>query len=59
MPPPRRSRPAQKKRPEPVMTTARISSSPLASTSRSVKASSMGPEMVFCRSGRLNVMVAM
>src|SRR5258706_6273369 len=63
MPPPlvasERSRPAQKARPVPVRTTTRTSGSRSASTRRWVSWFSIGPEMVFIRSGRLSVMVAM
>ena len=56
---PTRSSPAQKALPVPVSTTTRTSGSSLAWTSRAVSWWSMGPEMVFSRSGRFKVRVAM
>jgi len=54
-----RSRPAQKAFPVPVRITTRTSGSSFAWTSRAVSWFSMGPEIVFSRSGRLRVRVAM
>ncbi len=54
-----RSSPAQKARPVPVRITTRTSGSSLALISSWVRRASIGPEMVFNRSGRLRVRVAM
>ena len=62
MPPPsrscRRSSPAQKARPTPVRITQRTAGSSLAFTSSRVNSPSIGPEIVFMRSGAFSVMSA-
>jgi len=55
----RRSSPAQKARPLPVRITQRTAGSSLACSRRWVSALSIGPEIVFMRSGALSVMTAM
>ena len=53
-----RSRPAQNARPAPVSTMARTSRSRSAASSASESRASIGPEIVFMRSGAFSVMVA-
>ncbi len=53
-----RSSPAQKARPVPVRITARTCGSASAFSRSWLRPASMGPEMVFIRSGRFSVMVA-
>jgi len=55
----RKSRPAQNARPLPVRMTQRTSRSSFALISSRVRSFSIGPEIVFMRSGALSVMTAM